>query len=456
MPEHSRRTRTTRQRKPPEVIARPRCAVYSFTRNWFVDVMLCTRSVAWYFVRPPNFSATLCRNTYDLPVDSTADFILITSDMAKALYAERELDNFLAWARRVCRGIIGVDTHDGFRLSMAPDLIDRFDLVLKAQGEYIDRDLYNWNVGTFFGGRSWTRREDVGLGYSNDQLDKVRGSLPCFLAIAPAVRDRLRIRPQRLAAVRNALRASAYRLPALYQWIPLRTANGVFFYGSLTHKQRLDALQMFREHQISGRYAITDVPDLFFGAMTYVLSNHDSSSECGLQALDVTQLYNDFADEIPSGAQDAQKVLKTLKGAVVTVSAEELRHVAELVTKEQLEHGPISRTRLHWETWRHRLVFAPTGFGELTFRHGEAFRAGRTLICQDISHVKTLFPFSAGHNVVYCRPDLSDLIETVRWLQTSADATEIARAGKREWEQWIGSVDNILDVGITAHLVGSS
>jgi hypothetical protein len=37
-------------------------------------------------------------------------------------------------------------------------------------------------------------------------------------------------------------------------------------------------------------------------------------------------------------------------------------------------------------------VLARTGYGELTFRHAEAWLSGRVLVCANTSHAQTMFP----------------------------------------------------------------
>ena len=58
-----------------------------------------------------------------------------------------------------------------------------------------------------------------------------------------------------------------------------------------------------------------------------------------------------------------------------------------------------------------KAVLSITGYGEVCYRMAEAWSNRRVLVCQDLSHVRTLFPFENRRNVIYCRPDLSDLVE---------------------------------------------
>jgi hypothetical protein len=428
----------------------PRCAVFSLTRNWFADMMLCARDVSWCHLQAPGHLDVAGRNPYELPQAPNADFVFVTSDMAKALSVAGQFRAFMSWAERASNGIVGVDTHDCFRLSMAPDLLAPFDIILKAQGVYVDRDLYNWRAGSFFNGR-WTKRESAGPTYAERDLEKLRCSLPCFLAIDPVMRDRLR-RWAPGSRARDVVRSLGYRLSDVYQLLPVRPSDGLFFVGALTHRQRLDAVRMLRQSDVPGHYAITNVPDLFFGVDCYALADSQGQRAGDLESLDLPQLFIDFDGSGADDGSEPRLVLKSLDGAVMTVPAVERGRIVEVLRSEGLMTKEVSRAAIHWKAWRHQMVFAPTGYGELTFRHGEALRAGRTLISQDLSHVETLFPFAHGQNVVFCNPDLSDLVETIRSLER-AHAEVIAAAGRRQWREWVRPLDDVLRSGISRHLV---
>lgn len=431
--------------------AKLRCAVFALTTNWFVDLMLCARGLAWCYIRPPEHSAVAGRNPYHLPEDSNADFVLISSDMAKALSSAGQFYTFAKWAGRVSGGLIGMDTHDVLRLSMEPHLLGPMDLVLKAQGVYRDKDLYNWKAGSFYGGKSWTTRDSRGPVYASRDLEKLRCSLPCFLAIDPKIRQRLRAKAAGATRGKGLVRYVGYQLPSLYQWIPLAPAGGVFFVGSLTHLQRLEAVRMLRESGIPGCYGITGVPDLYFGAQSYTVSRQSSQQERDQDSLDTSQLFIDYESEHVAD-REPQLVLKTLDGGVLTTSEKDRSRASSILAREHLAKRTVSLTTIHWKAWRHRMIFAPTGYGELTFRHGEALRAGRTLICQDLSHVDTLFPFENGRNVIYCKSDLSDLVDTIRSVSASSEPERIGHAGKRDWQDWTRSADRVLHSGISSHL----
>jgi hypothetical protein len=82
-------------------------------------------------------------------------------------------------------------------------------------------------------------------------------------------------------------------------------------------------------------------------------------------------------------------------------------------------------------------VVAPAGYGELTYRHAEAWRAGAALVCQDLSHVEMQLPIQDGRNALFCRPDLKDLRPQVeKLLQDDELRRTIAGEGGRTFMAW--------------------
>jgi hypothetical protein len=104
---------------------------------------------------------------------------------------------------------------------------------------------------------------------------------------------------------------------------------------------------------------------------------------------------------------------------------------------------------------RHHVALAPTGYGELTFRHAEAWIAGVAVISQNLDHAETMFPFRDGENVIYCRPDLDDMLAKLAEAQRDRSGTRrIADNGRKTWASWIAPLDDLLWRGVTQHLVG--
>ena len=69
--------------------------------------------------------------------------------------------------------------------------------------------------------------------------------------------------------------------------------------------------------------------------------------------------------------------------------------------REPYMRARVGRFSYQLDLCRHRVVVAPTGHGELTYRHAEALAAGAVLVCQDLSHAETMFPFADRANVLY-------------------------------------------------------
>src|SRR5205814_5315295 len=107
-----------------------------------------------------------------------------------------------------------------------------------------------------------------------------------------------------------------------------------------------------------------------------------------------------------------------LKGiGMARLTPAERQDLTKRISSEGLMTRPMNRLRYQLSMADCKAVVSITGYGELCFRMAEAWANRRVLVCQDLSHVKTLFPFEAGRNVVYCRPDLSDLIEILEDIE---------------------------------------
>jgi Glycosyl transferases group 1 len=114
---------------------------------------------------------------------------------------------------------------------------------------------------------------------------------------------------------------------------------------------------------------------------------------------------------------------------------------------------PVGRLRYLLELRLHQVAVAPTGHGELTYRHGEALLTGAALVCQDLSHVDIMFPFRNRENVAFCRPDLSDLRATVEeLLRDDHLRRRIAREGRRSYTAWAGRWREQLYEGIERYV----
>ena len=76
---------------------------------------------------------------------------------------------------------------------------------------------------------------------------------------------------------------------------------------------------------------------------------------------------------------------------------------------DQISIGKISRWRYLQEMRSTRIVIAPFGYGEISYRDYEAFLSGACLMKPDMSHLETWPPlYESGHTTIMHRWDLSD------------------------------------------------
>ena len=354
-------------------------------------------------------------NPFGLEIADYADVILMSSYWYGWLSTHHPtlVDATFQRLERLGSAIVGFDTADQFSLELPPEAFDRFSLILKAHGVYRDRDLYNYQVGTLVPGGNWTAKKALRRErYSSSALEKLRLGLPCFVRDIPAVRRHCRSREFGLLAALHGERRRGQILMRNTADLVARTAITrapirrrpleAHCMGSLTHIQRLDALKALAG--LSGIQGISQVPPHVRG----------TNPEWNL----------------PPGEHEE----------IVSAAAPFMR-------------PPVGRMRFVRDVARHKVVVAPTGYGELTFRHGEALRAGSVLVCQALDHVEMRFPFRDDHNVVYCRPDLSDLRDRVdELIADEARRIRLATTGQQEILAWDSRWSDLFDAAIAAPL----
>ena len=392
-----------------------RCALLSTVASgWFTDLLFACSGLQLSALQPESLGLEGDHNPYRLPLIERPNAVLLTMDwyMGLAQRGQADVDRVFNRLRSCSPRIVGLEGFDLFGLRMPPEALDRVDVVLKAQGVYRDRELYNYEVGPYYPGANWTgklRRSK--RQYSPAQLDKIRLSLPCFIGSDREVRRRVRrVKPaisqfQRLArgfgdwwnAVETELR---HRMPG----DPPYTAHCLV---ALSHVQRLELLLALKRAGVTGLLGASVVPEYMWGTER-------------------------FEDEVPEA--ERERIRETIRAA-------------------GLRLGPMGRNRFKRSILDHKVVIAPTGYGELTFRHAEAWEQGRALVCQDLSHVETLFPFRDRDNVLYCKPDFSDLPELLAAVESGAiDYRKVGRQGRRDWNRWIGDLDAVFERGVLKHL----
>lgn len=319
-----------------------------------------------------------------------------------------------------CPFIVGLDGHDSFRLWLPADVMDRLAVVLKAQGVYRDRELYNFDVGAIFtpgpdGGLVRSRRA-----FSARNLDKVRLSLPCFVANVPWMRAMARRQVYRMSYAQRlgrrlgdlAIEADARILGAL-----LPRAGLIHCLVTITHVARVDILERLLEAEVAGCYGGVVADSRIGGALP---AGSPASDECDADGF--------FGKRFSDG---------------------ELLGLARRLEGRGLLRTGIGRFRFSHSVLRQAAVLAPPGYGELTTRHADAWTHRRALICPSLAHVDTMFPFADRENVLFCREDMRDVVAILREIEAGGvDAAAIGRMGGTDWRRWSNDIEGLLVAGV--------
>jgi hypothetical protein len=353
------------------------------------------------------------QNPYELPSIDNPDIVLVTTNWYRWLEATHgdEVERVFSRLRQSAGAVVGCEEWDTFDLGLPPAAFDHVDLVIKTQGLYTDRERYNLRGGAVYP-RTAAGPEPLPTGarYTMSQLDKLRLSVPCFLGVDRRVRARVRrakpdipVRSTWVRQVGDVLLEGAVGAQAQVQ----RPKKLAHFVGSLSHISRLDLVRTLQQIGASGDHRITAVPSRVFG------SEYRSK-------------------RVPSSVRTAWR--------------EELR-------QDNLLGAARGRASFRRSMPAHKIVLAPFGFGELTFRHAEAWASGRALVCPNMTYAETMYPFRNGHNVLFCSPDWADLPQIVSDLNGDEQLwRSIGSAGRRDWRAWSAGYEQILRAGIVDHL----
>ena len=395
-----------------------RCALLTcFRHDWAAALVLACDDLEFVTLSPVALRLDAAPNPFALPEDDRVDVVLLTSYWRRwlALHHPGRVKQVMADLGRLATAMVGVDGMDHFALGFEPGDFDEVVNIIKFQGVFHDRELYNYDVGPWYPGANWSRRlRPKTHRYGARELDKLRLSVPCLMMDLPGLLRSARrfelggsqtIGRGMSRTERVARDLGEEVLSKLIEVAPVRNRPlDVNCFCTLTHVQRLEAIRLLEG--LSGTRGIDRIPENIAGA------GEGPHELIGPQA-----------------------------------------------RRSLLDQGaPYSRTRfsrlkyLH-DLCRHRVVVAPTGYGELGQRHAWALRTAGALVCQDLSHVQTMFPFADGENVAFCRHDLADLRPTVESLLTDEDARQrIASEGRRSFNAWSTRWRDHLNVGITAHV----
>jgi hypothetical protein len=177
---------------------RIRCALLTaFAHEWISPLALSCDEIDWLTLHPSALGLPASPNLFRLPVDDHADLVLLERtwyDWLQSHYPDRA-EAVLARLERL--GLAALDGGDDFALGFPPAILTRVRLLIKPQGLYRDRALYNYTVGAWHPGALWTEKVRPRTErYGDADLDKLRLSVPCFLMDVPALKRRARRREQ--------------------------------------------------------------------------------------------------------------------------------------------------------------------------------------------------------------------------------------------------------------------
>lgn len=346
---------------------------------------------------------------YGLPAIDGGETLVIVSSWLKSLRGQGYdvSHHVLPLLRRRFDRIVAIDHADPFLLDFTDEVIEQVEVVMKVHGVFKDPELYNYAVGAITPRGRWIEKlERLGKDYRPENLRKVRLAIPCFVSVAPLVRQRTRPFYGRSRVHCAAYAAADLALGRLSRPISTRRPPRltVHFYGTLTHGQRAIAARMLRKSSLPWVGGITQVPDCVQG----------------------------YGDRI----------------GITEFSPAERQEVENALRKDGVMVNGLNRIAYQASMWDAKVVLSIAGFGELCFRQAEAWANRRVLVCQDMSHVETLYPLKPGRNVVYCRPDLSDLVEILEDIECNFSRyAPIAEQGYRDWLEWSANVREVIRTG---------
>ncbi|MBI4179194.1 glycosyltransferase family 1 protein [bacterium] len=361
-------------------------------RHWYNDILLRqfqahglnahTCSLPAPLSDSPPLDSSLL---YDLPRDDTTppDAVLVDDMFWNACLRKFGAPAIRSLVRDLSRGgavpVVALDHGDTLQSKFRSSDVGEFDLILKAHGLPRDRDLMNWEVGVRWG---LNRREKIRKisnpewRYSPRQLDKFRLSFDLGMAYCGR-----RIHP----------------LPGFFE------PFDVFFAGAFNSLNRLEGLKLCKR-----RFRT-------LGRLVRLAADHPI---VGLEE---------------GGARRETLVWDEIYARRRKLSAEWIDRHPELFGR------PISSGRFTAMAVLSKIMPAFSGIGELGPRHYQALSFGKLLLCEDLSHVETHFPFRDGETCVHVSDRLEDLETRVRELLTDAARRKrIAREGFERFRECYG------------------
>ncbi len=383
---------------------------------WAYDTLLACKALELYSFQDADSLFSFDINPFQLRTNDQVDVIYIASHTWRGAFKTRlEEIKAVRTLRKHCRHLILIDGWDSFDLSVSPFTIELFDLVLKTNGVYKDKDLYNWEVGCDYPGSQWVEKTTKKkYHYLPAHLDKVTLSFPCQVGVVPEVKRRLRKFNTSLTTLDQLIRNQSDSIfhhlisPLLRKLV--RTKGTVFFLGDLGHQQRYDLLMLLKKNHVSGQYGV-------FRVLRQICGRPDWRNQPMPQA---------EYEEITSELKQHELILPKMN-------------------------------RLHYLSSIHqyKIALSPVGFGEMCFRHLEIMQMGKCGIIQDISHVDHYAPFIDGQNILFCKPDFRDLPNMIRQVEAGEiDFNRIGRKALADALQWEATIDDIFEKALLTPVIG--
>lgn len=375
--------------------------------NWFYDTLFACKNITLYNLDSKPLGVNN-HNPYNLEFCDKPDVVCITVQWFKHLQKEgKNSEKIFNDIRRNTNRIIGLNGVATFELDVSPLFLELVDIVLKPQGVFKDLELYNYKTGTIYKGGNWTTKTEARDNlYSPAMLEKLRLSVPCLIATCKQIRREARKKYS--TPFKNAMYYLGDDFLSFYEnllRLATRKANSVHFIGALTHIQRYDLVRELKKHNLNGHYGITSVPSYIYGT------------------------------DNPREVADTSEIRKVLTDNGLLVPKEN-----RFLYKQRMLKNFVS--------------YAICGYGELSFRQAEAWEAEALVVSQNLSHVQSMYPFKENENIVYAKPDLSDILEVTNKVLDNRDEYEkIAKQGRQDWNNWKEDWDKHLYNGIEKYML---
>ena len=338
----------------------------------------------------------------ELPIDeaTSLDYVLIDSAFfvnRRRVFGHDVMHEFVKGiSGRFAVPVIGIDHCDVILSKFLPKDVDCFDLVLKAQGLPRDRELMNWEIGVRYG---LNRRQRIRRLREEERI------------LSPAQIERFRLSFD--------LGCAAYvgRLPR-----PRRAAepNDVFMVAAFDSLNRLEGLRICQAH---------------FRTIGWLAKLEDGHPIVGIEDWK--------ADPQAGRAEDREALVREARRLY-----EENRALFREARIPARLYRMLARSC--------KVMPALSGIGELGMRHYQAFEFQKAMVCEDLSHVETIFPFEDGVNCLYVADRLEDLEERIRFLlEHEEERRRMARKGFEQLRATYGDGDTLFEQYFLRHLDGA-